>query len=125
MQAQPSSSRAINSGVASWPGDNTSTPQIGRCLLHNMATPCPYCSSAPQPIVYPPGFEPLVPSEPMTGIQVTSSPAYGYRFLPKDCDHCFCEQYPDAFYGKVRGGPDHEGCCNCGVRRISSEEVEG
>jgi hypothetical protein len=97
----------------------------GYCSLHNHSTPCPSCTSAPVlPTVYPEGL-PLYPlADPLPPLQTYQVPAvrFGYSFLPKDCDHCFCERHPARVYGGVKAGIDsfdHDGCCNCGIRRLS------
>jgi hypothetical protein len=42
-------------------------------------------------------------------------PAYGFRFVPSACEHCFCRVVSDR---AIPLESDlHEECCNCGVRR--------
>ena len=60
-------------------------------------------------------------------------PAFGFRFVPNACEHCFCQPAgPVLFNSGSIGGigetavnePEHEQCCNCGMRRVKDRRRE-
>lgn len=113
----------------------TPAPAIygGHCQLHYKPLPCSTCTSDPQLPWIPslPPYQPYQPQQPyldpwMPQGQLNNLsplppfPLYGYRFVPSECDHCFCEYHEAEIFGGIQTGPDHEGCCNCGTRRAIS-----
>ncbi len=42
-------------------------------------------------------------------------PAFGFRFVPSACEHCFCRDAEPVAWFTDRA---HQECCNCGVRRV-------
>lgn len=59
-----------------------------------------------------------------TALPPMRAPAFGFRFVPADCDpHCFCRPASYESFDSTNR-PPHDECCNCGVRRVSQESVE-
>jgi hypothetical protein len=55
------------------------------------------------------------PAYPWMAPQVAPpQPAFGFRFVPSVCEHCFCRPINSAWDPQ----DGHEECCNCGVRRV-------
>jgi|ERR1039458_3473383 hypothetical protein len=48
-------------------------------------------------------------------------PAWGFRFVPTACEHCFCMPLGEWDHAVTKAG-DHEQCCNCGVRRLKDPQ---
>jgi hypothetical protein len=81
------------------------------------SVPAPvYPNTYPQPpATVPPNIDPWMHYSALPPI-----PLYGYKFVPVNCAHCFCEYHPAEVYSGVQTEPDHEGCCNCGIHRAIS-----
>lgn len=93
----------------------------GYCELHGQSLPCRVCSTVVQPecipTSWPPSpptiFDPWMPGAPSPAptlplVPGATIPLIGYRFLPHNCEHCFCEYHDTT---------DHQECCNCGMQR--------
>ena len=75
----------------------------------------PYVPSVPVPPTYP-GYPQVFPAP-----VPRPAPLPGFRFLPTECEHCFCREPEDDWTGKFS---DHEECCGCGSRRLRAGRLE-
>lgn len=70
----------------------------------------------PQPVPIPavpyPGYPQVYPAPAPRAV-----PLPGFRFLPADCEHCFCKVLDDTRIYSNR----HEQCCNCGTQRLKKD----
>ncbi len=89
----------------------------------NHVGPHSYCVAHGGSVFYPS----LPTAVPTFCAPLPPQPAFGFRFVPSVCEHCFCQPAgPVLFESGHLGGvgetainePEHEQCCNCGVRRV-------
>jgi len=76
----------------------------GRVCPHNVPVNC-RCYTC----------QPFSPSETTAASWLPPQPAFGFRFVPSVCEHCFCRDAEPVAWFTDRV---HQECCNCGVRRV-------